>query len=239
MDGGSRVRTRTSSLVAGDDPASEFAHRVETLNLSRQQEPPVESSMPKEWTNEEHRLYLKSMESTFVDQLYGYIDPKLSRQQQFETMSTPSGQFKVLRRGCWQKVDFQRPGGSRVNTRAEAQGFLKSPWIQHFRCVKKPHSVGAQQQDPQNSQGFHSSSNHHDHSNNNYTEMSDQNFVDEDMEEDDDSAKGTSSTCSSKRIKVVVVNDHAPRSDQVVPFRHSPAAMVVDSADHKCIPASR
>ncbi|CAN1163857.1 Cold-regulated protein 27 [Linum perenne] len=205
--------------------------------------------MDTEWTNEKHRLYLKSMESSFVDQLYGYIDllaqppptdssdTKLVHQPpQSENNATSSGQ----------KVNFQRPV-PRVDSRTESRGFLKSPWIQHYRCVRKSQSPPAHPEDtaayipstdlsekmvtnPQHSQKHHSSSYRHDQDNN-YAEVSDQNFVDDD---EDEGAKAAS-TCSSKRMKVVMTT--IPHSDQLVPFGNSSSS--IDSADQMCISASR
>ncbi|CAN0922309.1 Cold-regulated protein 27 [Linum grandiflorum] len=155
-----------------------------------------------QWTNEKHRVYLKSMESTFVDQLYGYMDliphpsdPNLMQQQQLESpISTASGK----------KVYFQRPAQQqqqrRVNAKVNDQGcLLKSPWIQHYRSARKPQTI-VPSTTPQHSDTLHSSrpTCHHD-TTNNYTEMSDQNFVDEDS---DESEKATSTCISSKRVKL-------------------------------------
>ncbi|MFS7999143.1 hypothetical protein Hanom_Chr12g01162531 [Helianthus anomalus] len=74
------------------------------------------------WTNEKHNLYLKSIEASFVDQLYDSLD-MLSRQTQITNRSDAcisSGQCKVLRRGCWSKKSFNRE---------KFQGY----WIQHFK----------------------------------------------------------------------------------------------------------
>ncbi|KAF5758948.1 hypothetical protein HanRHA438_Chr16g0747841 [Helianthus annuus] len=74
------------------------------------------------WTNEKHNLYLKSIEASFVDQLYNSLD-MLSRQTQITNRSDAcisSGQCKVLRRGCWSKKSFNRE---------KFQGY----WIQHFK----------------------------------------------------------------------------------------------------------
>ncbi|KAK2995604.1 hypothetical protein RJ640_020240, partial [Escallonia rubra] len=97
-----------------------------------------------EWTDAKHSLYLKSMEASFVNQLYNSADllgrrsqedgsshPKFSRQMHAGT-HVPSGQFKVLRDGCWERVNFQKdePQISKV----DASHLLSAnPWIRHFR----------------------------------------------------------------------------------------------------------
>lgn len=43
------------------------------FNYTCQDSPRIES-MSSEWTNEKHSLYLKSMEASFVNQLYNSID---------------------------------------------------------------------------------------------------------------------------------------------------------------------
>ncbi|CAN1274037.1 Cold-regulated protein 27 [Linum perenne] len=196
-----------------------------TLSLSLQQSTPMEACMQTEWTNKKHIHYLKSMEATFVDQLYGYLNidllphhPKLIPQQQQHT--TASGKFKVLRRGCWQKLYFQRHD--------DARGSLdKSPWIQHYMSARKPRVVPAHQQP---SHRLHSSTCLQHDISNNYTEMSDQNFVDEDS---DESEKATSTCSSSKRMKLDITN--AYRIDQVVPFGKSSGIAASDV--QKCMSA--
>lgn len=96
-----------------------------------------------EWTDEKHRLYLESIETSFVNQLHNSSDLLGWRQQKGNLSNiksarqarcnprVPSGQFKVLRRGCWQKVNFERHG-FQVNKEDESLGFLASPWIRHF-----------------------------------------------------------------------------------------------------------
>lgn len=49
-------------------------------------------------------------------------------------------QFKVLRGGCWQKMNFERENQemSRVNGQKDLIG---NPWIQHYRCSSKQESA--------------------------------------------------------------------------------------------------
>lgn len=49
-------------------------------------------------------------------------------------------QFKVLRRGCWQKINFQRPE-PQPNLANGSNRLLTSPWVQHFRSARKPQVV--------------------------------------------------------------------------------------------------
>ncbi|MFQ6639575.1 hypothetical protein Gotur_016261 [Gossypium turneri] len=135
----------------------------------------AESSTSTEWTDEKHSLYLNSMEASFINQLYDSVNlvgwnsqkeklerPKSSRQ----IHCTSSGQFKVLRGGCWKKINFERPGFQPNKTNG-SRSFVGSPWIQQFRsgsksCVLASSSI----------QGNAST-----------REVSDQNFVDEEKGE--------------------------------------------------------
>lgn len=50
-------------------------------------------------------------------------------------------QFKVLRGGCWQKINFGR-GEAEVNKSDQPCGdLLANPWILHFRSTCKPKDV--------------------------------------------------------------------------------------------------
>lgn len=129
--------------------------------------------MAPEWTDEKHGLFLKSMESTFVNQLYRSIEmfglqshkSSASRSKslkQKQTSTRTSGQvlfqlcpltadlcsfkaisktlllhkqFKVLRDGCWSKVDFQKEE-SEHDQREECTVPLSNPWIQRYRNSK-------------------------------------------------------------------------------------------------------
>ncbi|XP_012071657.1 cold-regulated protein 27 [Jatropha curcas] len=205
-----RARSQSSESTGGDsgDFDPQGLQMTETMSI--------------EWTNEKHSLYLKSMESSFVNQLYNSMDllgrqlqkemsdPESSQQEHSNTRA-PSGQFKVLRGGCWQKINFQRPD-SQANITNEPNGELISPWIQHFRPRRKPQESAASHRQATSSSrnevtssGKANCSKHsplcHCYSRNHglldsNTEVSDQNFVDEVFK----SERG-SSTCSSKRMK--------------------------------------
>ncbi|XP_039032990.1 cold-regulated protein 27-like, partial [Hibiscus syriacus] len=86
-----------------------------------------------------------NLETSFVNQLYDSVN-LLGSNSQKEKLSRPessrrkhytsSGQFKVLRDGCWKKVDFQRPGVQLHKTN-DSHSLVASPWIQHFRSGSK------------------------------------------------------------------------------------------------------
>jgi len=46
-------------------------------------------------------------------------------------------QFKVLRRGGWQKINFRRHE-SQLSSAKDSRGYLTSPWIQQFTPARKP-----------------------------------------------------------------------------------------------------
>ncbi|MBA0691680.1 hypothetical protein Goari_009294 [Gossypium aridum] len=135
----------------------------------------VAESTSTEWTDEKHSLYLNSMEASFINQLYDSVNlvgwnsqkeklerPKSSRQMH----CTSSGQFKVLRGGCWKKINFERPGFQPNKTNG-SRSFVGSPWIQQFRSGSKSCVLASS-----SLQGNAST-----------REVSDQNFVDEEKGE--------------------------------------------------------
>lgn len=150
---------------------------VEQEECSVMESPKRESS---EWTDEKHSLYLKSMEASFVDQLYNSLDMR-SWQTQNECLSDsvssrkiqastryPSGEFKVLQHGFWSRIDFKRE--NLVHNEANRPHFSSSnPWIQHFRNRNKHEAT--ESLSPNEKSLFISCSN---------TEVIDQNFVEED-----------------------------------------------------------
>ncbi|KAH6782208.1 hypothetical protein C2S51_007501, partial [Perilla frutescens var. frutescens] len=129
--------------------SSELASRnlVEQEETSKSVEMEV---MAPEWTDEKHGLFLKSMESTFVNQLYRSIEmfglqshkSSASRSKslkQKQTSARTSGQFKVLRDGFWSKVDFQRDEHQHEHEHDQGEECkvpLSNPWIQRYRNSK-------------------------------------------------------------------------------------------------------
>lgn len=189
-----------------------------------------------EWTDEKHSLYLKSMETTFVDQLYdsmellgwhlekaNFLDPQT--RQMNKHPSSPSGQFKVLRDGCWKKVDFERPHLQVEKADDGSRDLLKSRWIQHFRPASRiarlgSHKVGssgkgkkaltyASAGNPEQFHACHSYFGNQVDSGN--SEVTDQNFVDEDM-----GGRKGSNISSAKKAKTSGTD--SLDNDQVVPF---------------------
>lgn len=169
-----------------------------------------------EWTDEKHSLYLKSMEATFVDQLYdsmellgwhlekaNFLDPQ-TRQISKHPYS-PSGQVE--------KAD-----GS--------HDLVKSPWIQHFRPASRLPRLGspkigssgkgkkslayASAGNPEQFHACHSYfGNQVDNSN---AEVTGQNFVDEDI----GGGRKGSNIGSAKKAKTLGTD--SSDNDQVVPF---------------------
>lgn len=199
-------------------------------------------SMYTEWTNEKHSMYLKSMEATFVNQLYSSRNSNSQKNEELSVMrssrqthhdpysTTPSGQFKVLRGGNWKKINFERPG-YRVNRVNQGNhGLGASPWIQHFRSGSRVHvlasqsiqdnaSSGNQTMDSDgkpanvsgsasNSKQFHSCHTEHLCTNDSNTEVTDQNFADEEKAE-------VNACVSSTKIMTLEIN--TSNNDQVVP----------------------
>ncbi|XP_077213585.1 cold-regulated protein 27-like isoform X2 [Tasmannia lanceolata] len=200
-------------------------------------------SMRSEWTDEKHSLYLNLIEASFVEQLHNY-DYRLmdsngwqSRKQKLlDSKSSPSnansrsssGQFKVLRRGFWEKHNFEK-AQTQLDTGNESRVLLANPWIQHFRSASSGKGLEVTSVDLQeNSETVHLggrknetttsgvptsskqhpacySSMHRQDSVGSITEVSDQNFVDESFGCGE--GKNLSSPC---------------RKRKVVPFEKSP-----------------
>ncbi|XP_059454040.1 cold-regulated protein 27 isoform X2 [Corylus avellana] len=208
----------------------------------------VTESHSTEWTDEKHSLYLKSMETSFVNQLYESMDllgfcrlsdPTFSRKKHFSTL-TPSGQFKVHRNGSWQRINFERAADLQVKKEDESDGFLANPWIQHFRPGCTPDVVAfadVRKNAASTSQATcylkqtpasHSHPCHHNFVGSD-TEVSDQNFVDDEVE-----GEKESQMCNAKKTESLVID--ASSNDQVVPLNECSAA---EDATKNCISAAR
>ncbi|CAN6721571.1 unnamed protein product [Malus baccata var. baccata] len=207
--------------------------------------PALAETMSTEWTDEKHSMYLKSMEASFVSQLYNSMDsrgrssqkrnslhPKLSKQPQFNSRAS-SGQFKILRGGCWQKINFVR---AEAEANKADEDLLANPWVVHFRSAGKPkefeypnvQELAASQCEEVDSsrkkemtgapatcsKQFHASHSQLRHQElvGGNTEVTDQNFVDEDIKEEKEVG-----SCDTKSIKKLILN--ASSNDQVVPLR--------------------
>ncbi|KAH9625447.1 hypothetical protein KSS87_023314 [Heliosperma pusillum] len=114
---------------------------INSLSMVEYEDLFTHESTPLEWTDEKHSLYLKSMEASFVQQLYSSIESSglQSRRKHLshlrsrnQTESNSTGQYKVQQNGCWQRIPVGR-GEPRPRQFDERQFLLQNPWIQHFR----------------------------------------------------------------------------------------------------------
>ncbi|KAJ1397390.1 hypothetical protein SESBI_31823 [Sesbania bispinosa] len=127
--------TRTSSPTI-DSKSSDFSLPHNQIKGS------VSSA---DWTDKKHNMYLKSMETSFVDQLYDSKEMFTCLSPVTKTSSdatTASGQFKVLRGGNWQKITFvkENPQTRRLN---ECHDLKANPWIQHYQYSGRQGSLAA------------------------------------------------------------------------------------------------
>ncbi|KAJ6685897.1 COLD REGULATED PROTEIN 27 [Salix purpurea] len=140
---------RESESRTGSESSGLTGHESDEL---AQQDSPRIKSMSSEWTDEKHSLYLKSMEASFVNQLYNSIDILGWPSQKERSVPNFSGeancspsctrQFKVRQHGSWKKIKFGRPESQR-STAKDCRGFLTSPWIQHFTPARKSEGATA------------------------------------------------------------------------------------------------
>ncbi|XP_059652879.1 cold-regulated protein 28 [Cornus florida] len=189
------------------------------------------------WTDGKHSLYLDSLEASFVHQLHqskgllawcsaqNTCDPNLSCQLPSNTCNS-SDQFMVRQGGCYRKIKFERnqPAlDSHVN--------LNGSQMHNFGCTGKSHTIApANLQKRRRLCGEETSlrgkgtfsdrlvasleqlpicHQYHLDSVGSITEVSDQNFVDEDREEK------SSSLSMAKRLKTAAADTSS--KDQIVP----------------------
>lgn len=197
----------------------------------------TERSMSKEWTNERHSLFLDSMEASFVRRLHNHeydsVD-KLGHHSRMDNLQDPN-QFKMLQSGCWKKTNFEfsQPKTKAVDGR---RALLDNQWIRHFRHGGKHQEFtlpiqnenGASSGDSiyprgQKLEGFEAAScgatmrskkldvGYFHERDQDYvienSEVSDQNFVNEDKEE---------THCKGKKMKKATT--YVQIRDQVVPL---------------------
>ncbi|PWA75933.1 hypothetical protein CTI12_AA237830 [Artemisia annua] len=195
----------------------EFVEQEESSTLDSQK---IESS---EWTNEKHNSYLKSIEASFIDQLYNSLSTRSCQTQNTSSSDaisawknhtndcTPSGQFKVLQGGHWSKKSFNRENlqGKDADRPHLSRG---NRWIQHFTtgssCPQKrsSSSVTLPQYPVPESQLL-------EQTGCSDAEVTDQNFVED-----------TSRRRKRTRTSIVVNSSN----DQVVPFCTSDATDIRD-----------
>ncbi|XP_011017197.1 PREDICTED: uncharacterized protein LOC105120623 [Populus euphratica] len=243
----SRTRSETSGLAGHEsvELAQQDSPMIESMSSEWTDEKhnlylkSMEASFVNQLNNSIGLLGWRSRKGRSVPNLSGEVNCSTCR---------PSGQFKVHQRGGWQKINFRRPE-SQLSSAKDSRGFLTSPWIQQFTPARKPdgatspaHQEGAIQSrginlnwkkavlccPATNSKLSHfGNSCHHDFVESN-TEMSGQNFVDEDIE-----GERASSSFSSKRLKSLKTDTSS--SDQVVPHGKTP----VEEDVTECISAAK
>ncbi|KAF6144006.1 hypothetical protein GIB67_017614 [Kingdonia uniflora] len=175
-----------------------------SYNYGSLQDLQMAESPCKEWTNEKHSLFLNFMEASFVKQLHS------------TKTRVSSGQFKVLQKGCWKKLNFGR--ADRENNADEFPICLDNPWIQRFKSIGKDRDVDFQNLQEIDTQCTKFANDSHLRSQDpvcDNEEVSDQNFVDEDHGQEQSSRLWT------KRVKLEVA-DIPTSTDQVVPIRKCP-----------------
>lgn len=202
------TETETCSLafeMTGNDVLrSDFVEQEESSIMESQKK---ESS---EWTNEKHSLYLKSIEASFVDQLYNSLGMQNGQTRKTSSSNAisswkhhTSGQFKVLQGGgCWSKKKFIREN-SQMKDSERSPVSSSNPWIQHFTNGNRTLSNANSQQNPVPESQFYQESGCSN------TEVTDQNFVEELSIEKP----------NRKRTRTTIVANSS--NDQVVPFRTS------------------
>ncbi|KAI3686813.1 hypothetical protein L1987_80502 [Smallanthus sonchifolius] len=154
-----------------------------------------------EWTDEKHSLYLKSMEASFVDQLYDSLDMRnwqTENECSSDSMSSRKihgsnhCQFKVLQHGFWSRIDYRRESVVRIDVNRPSVS-SSNPWIQHFINRDKQGATESLE-----NPSLTSCSN---------TEVIDQNFV------EDSAIKLMNMACSKKRKSTYA--DSKSSNDQV------------------------
>uniref|UniRef100_A0ACD5XCU4 Uncharacterized protein n=1 Tax=Avena sativa TaxID=4498 RepID=A0ACD5XCU4_AVESA len=159
------------------------------------------------WTDERHTLYISSMESSFMDQLY-------KRGRNANQNDSSAGGFKVLRAGVWETLKFER---TNVVAPATAKCRLpENPWIRHFRprdCSSDTRGDGADTsvgdhesgictvrgRDPVSHARELGACKPENLVHENTAEVSDQNFADDEAEADAESSK----LCKKRRVTVL------------------------------------
>ncbi|KAK6253538.1 hypothetical protein QUC31_015258 [Theobroma cacao] len=194
------------------------------------------------WTNEKHNLYLDFLEASFVKQLHCSISLHGCHSKEeiwgsYPTQKLPakghnsSDQISILQDGCCQKIDYES-NDPLLDSTADSNQILGSPWIEHFRSAGKSSSStfpvptetavlndGIYLKSNSNvSYKSARSSQHHliFHSCNQSldcctSEVSDQNFADEDQ------GKKISCVSGAKRLKMTAMLG-ASSNSQVVPL---------------------
>lgn len=162
----------------------------------------VLDTMSAGWTDERHMLYISSMEASFVDQLYNHGN---------HPQDANGAGFKVLRRGVWEYIEYEKTSAP---VRSGAKCCVPAnPWIRHFRprdCGSNAQSdaveasVGDHESGTQASRKGPSVSHGRERGAckgepqilHESTEVSDQNFADDEAEAETESMKA----CKKRRL---------------------------------------
>ncbi|KAJ8538075.1 hypothetical protein K7X08_014615 [Anisodus acutangulus] len=198
---------KTSRKNMGHKISTKIDEHEEILTIEESQHPGPKIM---EWTDEKHSMYLKSMEASFVNHLYGSLDvvglsrPKSSRPRHVN----PSGQYKLFQDGCWTKIDFKKDE-PQLNKTKESGTVLASSWIKHYKSqgrhqMRVNSDLQGNTKQNQSSPASDFGSCRKDY----VTEVMDQNFIDEDLEGQ------SSGEHNTKRIKISL--GAGTSSDQVM-----------------------
>ncbi|VVA18178.1 PREDICTED: Cold regulated gene 27 [Prunus dulcis] len=177
-----------------------------------------------EWTNEKHNLYLDSLETSFVNELYHSMRLRDWHQQKnargthslqevsFKTQNS-SDQFMVVQDGCLQKINL-RKNESLMESTANSHVTVRSPCRCHSTLAGKSCTVSSSK--TLTLKKLHASARSseqnlvcHQDLVGSITEVSGQNFVDEDH------GGKLSNASKPKRLKRVAAD--ASSNDQIVP----------------------
>ncbi|KAJ8501222.1 hypothetical protein OPV22_011774 [Ensete ventricosum] len=236
--------------ISSNRPSTAEISAIEGLS----KDPQVVDSGSKGWTDEKHTLFLNSIEASFVNELYNEqyhskaVQGWLSRTKEHKGSTEPSmkyGQFKVLRKGCWRNLRFEMD-----NNHAEIENgsfpLCTNPWIQHFRSpyiLKEKHLKSSDRDDDiefirpstqiasERLDGEATSSKHicHQDSIDSSTEVSDQNFIADELIV----GQRSSRICRKRRRGTALV--HEPINDQLIgsSIQKAPVTTISD-VNHAC-----
>ncbi|GAB2269592.1 hypothetical protein Dimus_004517 [Dionaea muscipula] len=230
-----RLRSPLSYIIENlKGKTYDFSFRWDTLG---------KKAMPMEWTDEKHSLYLKSMEASFVDQLYNSISSIGGRWQKGHDSDVRSSKRTNTHMAGQKLMNFVRAGPPPEEAaEPEHQFLLENPWIRHFRpedrkdvpfvtsqeSMASGNQLGSSGRMKELKSGFVNMpmQSHHDALDNNEGhsrlsfEVSDQNFIDEDeLDEVDEEDGGDHRT--RKRSKTS--ESAASSGGHVVQFIKNPA----------------
>ncbi|KAL6649341.1 hypothetical protein ACP70R_013565 [Stipagrostis hirtigluma subsp. patula] len=170
------------------------------------------------WTDERHMLYISSMEASFLDQLYNHGH---------HSHNANGNGFKVLRGGVWEYKYEKSNACAQSGTKYRLPA---SPWIQHFRprdCSSNARSDGLESSVGGHESGTQTTRQRNSVSNGRKsgackrgnqlicesTEVSDQNFADDEVEVDAES----NAACKKRRLSrasTAVLLDKVNSQDQ-------------------------